>query len=142
MTKTNLFLLAFLLLLLAGLTGQAIAEPHEPLPRYRVEGHHEYLWAYFDELPYTVISEMCWNETEGYACDERIANSQNEYVLNRIVDFEAQLVGQVWKNDGGHCWLFIWQQYHHEGNPHPLVQQWVECPELIYFSDGSYEQYP
>lgn len=106
------------------------------LPRYRIEGYHSYTWDYFEELPYTVIGEMCRNETEGYACDTRIANTQDFWVVNRIVDFELDLVGQVWKNDTGDCWLFIWQPYHIDGHPHPLVQQWVECPEIAYFNDG------
>lgn len=132
----NLILILLSIALLGLVYIQALAEPQAPLPRYRIEGYHSYSWGYFEELPYTVLGQMCWNETEGYSCDERIANSTGHRAINRIVDWEAQLVGQVWKNDAGDCWLFMWQSYYIDGNPHPAIQQWVECPQMVYSNEG------
>jgi hypothetical protein len=97
--------------------------------RFLVEGYNEYLWAWYDSLPYVVIEEMCWNETQGFGCDERLL--QDGHVINRVTDYELSLHGHVYENDSG-CWIWWWQRHHDtENNPHPILALWIECPELV-----------
>lgn len=120
-----------------------------PPARYRIQGHHEFYWTWTNELPYVATEYMCWDETIGFNCDERLQtltvretdeygnvfyeeHPENNPVLRNIVfDRETNYTALVYENRHG-CWLWWFREFSLLINPHPVLAVWIDCETVWY----------
>lgn len=97
-----------------------------------VEAYYRgYIWLWYADSPYTVISEMCWNETEGYGCDARLTDEEYELVYE-VFDTGVGLNGSIYRGeDSLDMYIFWWpQELGADHNPHPISAYWIDYVSL------------
>jgi hypothetical protein len=131
--KARLYLLAFaivFLLLLFVYLNALEADETESRPRYTlIDVRFSFLFSNSDTLPFTLIRQMCWNDSVGF-CDDGLAGAEEIYFL---VDWnpENPVYGAIFETDSGTCFWWSYQpEWGADGNPHVAQAYWVECPVL------------
>jgi hypothetical protein len=98
-------------------------------PRYTlIDQHISFLFSNHDALPFQIISEMCWDSTQGF-CDEDLSNAEELYTL---IDWYSGAHGAIFQTGNGACFWWGYQpEYGSDNNPHINEHYWVSCPEGI-----------
>lgn len=87
-----------------------------------------YIWIWQEFHP-VIVSEMCWDSNNGFACDNRLINSNSNWVYE-IYDTVADKNGSIYEL-GAECYVFWWHRdYGNDGMPHVSDAYWIECPEM------------
>lgn len=121
------FLIVFLLLLFVYLNGLE-ADELETRPRYTlVDTRISFLFFNTSELPFALIREMCWNNTDGF-CDSNLEGAEEIYIL---IDWQTMAYGAVFETDSGACFWWNYQsEFGSDNNPHIHEHYWIECPTI------------
>lgn len=97
-------------------------------PRYTLfDSRISFLFSNSDELPFTLIREMCWNDSVGF-CDDGLRGAEEIYFL---ADWQTLSYGAIFQTDSGDCfWWMYRSEFGADGNPHIAEHHWVECPTI------------
>ncbi len=128
---------AFLLLYLLACVGLMIAlSVAAPIPiaapvrdeRYVLIANSAYGFHWLNDVPFTPIKKMCWNNAQGW-CDQNFSRSR---YLGSLVDRQAGIVFEIRMTKSKDFFVWGFSKYRGvDGNPHPIYLQWVTVDDCF-----------
>lgn len=92
-----------------------------------IDVRFSFLFYNSDELPFTVLREMCWNSTEGF-CDAGLEGADEIYYL---IDWQSVIYGAIFRTEDRRCFWWNYQsEWGTDNNPHIAEHYWIECPVM------------
>ena len=87
-----------------------------------------YLWNWSADFPLYVTETMCWDSSDGFACDARFTSGRQ---MADLIDFEAMRHGGVYRQENGLCYFWWWlPAIGEDAQPHVAEAYWITCPEI------------
>jgi hypothetical protein len=104
------------------------------MKRYQILRHDQrgFVWTNCDDLPYTVVRPMAFNDTLNQWADSELKLAEQSRLYD-VIDWQTQTRGTIYRN--GLHWkakVYIWwwkNEYGKDANPHPAKAQWVSLHE-------------
>lgn len=120
-----LTVLAFLVFIL-NIAGSKASD--EARPRYTLTSPNAaFLFSNYENLPFQIINEMCWNDDIGF-CDSNLISEATPRELWIVTDWLTDKQGSIYQIGDSCYWWMYQQSYGVDNQPHVDEHYWISCP--------------
>lgn len=129
--KAKQLLIALILVIALALLIAWLAYPTlgQATMRYQkiLADRYGWTWTWHAEKPYTVLSEICWDDYADTWCEA--LNLSRMVLLYEVIDHANDTRTTLYQLRRGQCIAWEWHnEYGADGQPHIAEANWITCP--------------